>query len=121
MNDNIFIDLEKDTACIIYHTTLEAKANEWYQKIRKFVLKNVAKKTTEISLIRQSRYGISTTNIKLKKPKLNLSKNYNDDLKAMHQMVTRKLQQKDKSGIILFYGSYYKSFHFKCRIFFKPT
>ncbi len=105
MNDNIFIDLEKDTACIIYHTTLEAKANEWYQKIRKFTLKNIAKKTTEISLIRQSRYGISTTNIKLKKPKLNLSKNYNDDLKAMHQMVTRKLQQKDKSGIILFYGS----------------
>jgi hypothetical protein len=105
MKDNVFIDLEKDIACIIYHAPLETKANEWHQKIRKFTLKNIAKKTTEISLIRQSRYGISTTDIKLKKPKLNLSKNYNDDLQSMHQLITKKLQQKNKSGLILFHGS----------------
>lgn len=104
MKDNIIIDLEKDTVCILYTTPFESIANEWYQKFKKFKLKNTTKKTTEISLLRQSRYGISTTDIKLKKPKLNLSKNYNDDLQTLHNIITKKLHKKNESGLILLHG-----------------
>ncbi len=105
MIGNVLIDLEAGKVCIIYAANLYTVATEWKQRMNKFIVRDVAKKTTKISLIRQSRYGISTIDIKLKKPKLSISKNYNDDLLSMHVTILKKLQQKDKSGIILLHGS----------------
>ncbi|MEI7813154.1 MAG: AAA family ATPase, partial [Ignavibacteria bacterium] len=48
--------------------------------------------------------GLQTYPLKIKKPKLVLNKNYNDDLSLIHEKIIHSLKQKDKGGLILFHG-----------------
>jgi hypothetical protein len=129
MRDQIFIDLEFGTVCILYTPEREALAETWMEKLRKFTIRKKVKLTSEISLIRQTKIGLGTKALLLKKPKLDLNKNYNDDLMLMHQKTVKSLREKNKSGLILFHGApgtgkstyiRYLVHHLKKKVIFMP-
>ncbi|MFN8284712.1 MAG: AAA family ATPase [Chitinophagales bacterium] len=105
MNDGIFIDVEANELSILYPFINEKEAYKWAEKLKIFSVKEKPKITTEISLIRQTRHGLFTSELKLKKPTLDIIRHYNDDLQAVHQHILNTLKQKDKSGIILLHGA----------------
>ncbi|MFN8261317.1 MAG: AAA family ATPase [Chitinophagales bacterium] len=104
MKDNVLIDLEADELSVLYASNKEAEALRWVDTVRKIRGQRKLKTASNISLIRQTNYGLLTSEVPLKKPKLDLIHYYNDDILPMHEVVIKSLRQKDKSGIILLHG-----------------
>lgn len=103
--ENIIIDIEEKELNIFYSFNKEVEAKMWANNLKEFLIKQISKRTTtEISIIRHTKYGYYTKEIDFKKPKLNLLKHYNDDLASIHQTIIKSLRQKNKSGIILLHG-----------------
>lgn len=82
-----------------------------------------------IHVVVSEHHGLALTSLKMKKPKLTLQKNYNDDLVALHENIVYKLRKKDVSGLTLLHGvpgtgkSTYIRFLINCvnkRIIFLP-
>jgi len=48
--------------------------------------------------------GIDTREMKISKPKLSISDNYNNDLKEIYQIILKRLSKKNDKGIILLHG-----------------
>ena len=103
MKDGIVINLDDEEVCIAFAPENEAKAQTWIDWSKTFTLR---KKSTinEICLVTQSTEGLRTTAIKIKKPKLNLTQNYNDDIVETHKSMVKKLREKDANGLFLFHG-----------------
>lgn len=104
MKDNILIDLGADELFILYTFDREPVALEWVETFKKIRGKIKPKPTCNISLIRQTNFGLLTSDLPLKKSKVDLQQHYNDDLMPMHEHILKNLRQKDKSGIILLHG-----------------
>jgi SpoVK/Ycf46/Vps4 family AAA+-type ATPase len=69
-------------------------------------VKNFTRRSSfsNISLVVIDRDGFSLKDIKNKKPKLQLDKNYNDDLIPLHDNLVRTLKTENSSGLVLFHG-----------------
>lgn len=57
-----------------------------------------------IHVVVSEHHGLSLTSLKMKKPKLTLQKNYNDDLAVLHENIIQTLRKKNVSGLTLFHG-----------------
>jgi energy-coupling factor transporter ATP-binding protein EcfA2 len=57
-----------------------------------------------INLIIAEQNGLDNKKISFPKPKLDLSKIYNDDFKSFHDRMLKVLREKEKSGLHLLYG-----------------
>ncbi len=102
LDDGIFVDFE-GSGCTLLHTHEQTATAEMYlEKIRKFKWKEREK--PEISLL-TNRYGsLSLTSIELKRTRLNIEENYNDDFLSVHKTILQRLKKKDDKGIVLLYG-----------------
>ena len=58
----------------------------------------------KISVIIQKGQSLELVELKNKKPKLNIARNYNEDLVLLHKMLVRNLKRKNESGLFLFHG-----------------
>ena len=102
LDSGILINVLASSVLILYCTEQETAATEILNLFTKFVYKK--RKTQEISLVVNSRQGLSTTSIKIKKPMVDFGVHYNDDLLPVHQKIMRTLKEKNKSGLYLFHG-----------------
>jgi hypothetical protein len=102
LDNNILINLQAKGACILHDHSQDEIAEEMIQQFKRFT--NREGKTQEICLIVNGTHGLTTTGLKIKKPILDLSKNYNDDLLPLHKKIVATLKQKDKSRLYLFHG-----------------
>lgn len=95
------LDIEDSGAVyVLYDSASEEKSSLIFKLlIEKFLHTPSTKKYISI-LTKPSEF----TDIPDKKPKLNLSLHYNDDLMQVHQTILKKLRQPKKSGILLFHG-----------------
>lgn len=102
LSSGIILDAERNAVTILHNAEMESEALLIAGQLKRFI--NVCKKTHEISLVNTGRFGLDTTDLKLKKPKLDLEMHYNDDLFEVHHRLLHTLRQKNKSGIILLHG-----------------
>ncbi len=66
--------------------------------------KRIKRESQEISLLVNSERGIDTASLKIKKPKLKIEDNYNDNFIEIHQNILKRLSKKDDKGIVLLHG-----------------
>lgn len=104
MKDGTMLNLCDEWMGIAFVPDNANTAQRWMDIAIPFKLKNRSK-TSEICLMVQGADGIKTTAIKIKKPKLELTTNYNDDIVEIHQSFVKKLRTKNASGLFLFYGT----------------
>ena len=103
LKNNLLIDIEDDGCINILHNEQNAEqAEEILVNLKPFTKR--IKRTTEIGLLVNSGGRLSVFDAKIKKPKLQVDKNYNDDLLPLHNNILEILRTNQKNGLILFYG-----------------
>jgi hypothetical protein len=101
--DEMLIDIENDgVVAILFSDKSESLAKEIESEIRK--LKIRIAHGSKINLLIQGKFGLDLIPIKNKKPKLEVSLNYNDDLEDVHKHLVQSLNTKKKSGLVLLHG-----------------
>ncbi len=104
LQNGIAVHIDAEMLKVAFTKENEAIAQGWIDWAKKF-RKKVKRLTNEICLVTTSTFsGLDTTAIKIKKPKLNLTQNYNDDIVETHKSMVKKIREKDASGLFLFHG-----------------
>ena len=103
LKNGLLINLDADTVRIFHDHTQDTIAEELVNKFKQY-FRVPPKLTQNICIVTLGQSGLVTYPLKIKKPKLVLNKNYNDDLSLVHQKLVPVLKQKDKSGLVLFHG-----------------
>ena len=96
-------DTNQSTVRFLFRKTRIDKVEDIISGIKKFKEKKSRKKP-EISLLVNSKLGITTKSLEISKPKLNITDNYNDDFKDIHQTILKRLAKKNDKGLVLLHG-----------------
>ena len=87
----------------LFRQTDVAKVQEIIDSIKQFKMKK-DKLKPEISIVVDMGDGLELKTLRLKKPLLNISDNYNDDFSDIHHIILKKLTKKKEKGMVLLYG-----------------
>jgi len=104
LDNRVVVDVSNDGVVLVLLQPEQSKeAQELIDIIMRFrgPRKN---KRHDISMIMNADFGLSLRDIPHKKPRLCLTKNYNDDLIRLHPTLLMQLRRKNESGLILLYG-----------------
>lgn len=102
LKSGIVINLFRYSAHILFNPKQEEDAQELQNTLLQFRV--IPKKTSEISLIVSDIKGLTTKEITIKKPKLNIDLHYNDDFKIVHQSILKNIRKPNSQGLYLFHG-----------------
>lgn len=100
----IFLDTDSSFIRFLYSKTDFKKVEALFVEIKKRFKMKEKRQTPYISLMTQSNLGFNTTRMEIKKPKLSIDDNYNDDFKEIHQIILKRLNQKKDKGLVLLHG-----------------
>ena len=92
MNNELLLSLSPERNCaeVVYGSGNEYLAQELFDKLKRFKKKD--KRTTDINIIISGR-SIDLFPIKVKKPTLNISTHYNDDLEPLNNIILKNLNK----------------------------
>jgi hypothetical protein len=99
----ILIDTHCDAIQFCYRTTDLDKVNTLLVGFSRFLLKN-SRREPRISILVSGHDGISLKKMKISKPRINLTDNYNDDLIDIHRMISGRLRKSNDKGLVLLHG-----------------
>lgn len=102
LKNGLLINLDAFAVYILHDCNQDEEAEQLALQLKQFIKRR--RKTQNICMVIHGQTGLDTASLKIKKPILNLSKNYNEDLCTLHQKLIQLLKQRDKSGLILFHG-----------------
>ena len=102
LSHKILIYIEKQSVCILAPNPELEPVLQIIELVRK--LQKKKRKKPEVCVIVSDSYGLSTKEIKFKKPNIDLKTNYQDDFPAFHSEVVKELKKKWESGLYLFHG-----------------
>jgi hypothetical protein len=88
----------------LFRQTDEALVNDLAKEMLRFTKKEINRRKAEMKLIVNGSYGLETLTMSITKPKLSLEDNYNDDFMPVHQIILKRLAQKNDKGIVLLHG-----------------
>ena len=105
LDEDLIVDFDtnQSTVRFLFRKTRIDKVEDIISGIKKFKEKKSRKKP-EISLLVNSKLGITTKSLEISKPKLNITDNYNDDFKDIHQTILKRLAKKNDKGLVLVHG-----------------
>ena len=103
----LFEDLMIDiSSCYEINLNFRKTDNALVEKIahglHKFKLSE--RKIPTIRLLVNGRDGLETRRMEIKKPKLTIKDNYNDDFLPIHKTILSRLQKKNDKGLVLLHG-----------------
>lgn len=103
--DDLIVDFDTNNTTVrfLYRKTALSKVEAIIQKIKKFK-KRKQKQKPEIALLVSCLNGIETNYLTIAKPKLSIDDNYNEDFKAIHNLILKRLSLKSDKGLILLHG-----------------
>ena len=99
-------DTNYNTARFLFKKTPIEKVESIITQIKKFKAnknRNPRYKP-EISILINSRLGIENKTLKIRKPKLKIEDNYNDDFTEIHKTILKRLSKKNDKGLLLLHG-----------------
>lgn len=100
--NEIMVNLYYASVVILFKPNQENEAEKLCLSFLKFKLQPL--KNQGISFIINSRQGLKTSELELKKPKVNINLHYNNDFKTVHQLVLKTLKTAKTKGLFLFHG-----------------
>jgi len=102
LESGIMIYVHEENAMLYFTEQNRARATLLFTAFKKYKIKR--NKTTEICLITTSSLALATQSISIKKPKINLNLNYNDDFGTIHKSVIKNINKPNTNGLYLFHG-----------------
>ena len=87
----------------LFRKTDVAQINIIIEAMKKFKVKK-EKQKPEICLLVETKNGFDTLAFPIKKPRLHVEDNYNDDFKEIHQNIVKRLSAKNDKGLVLLHG-----------------
>ena len=99
----IEFSLTSHVAFFLFRLTDVDKVQSIINSIKQFKKKK-EKELPEISIVVDLGDGLELKNLRLIKPKLNISDNYNDDFLDIHKIILKRLSKKEEKGLLLLYG-----------------
>jgi hypothetical protein len=99
----VFFDMNRSSVRFLFHHTDEVFVDGLVSKIRTFRKRRTAQ-TPYIDLLVNTPHGICSKPLALTRPKINIDDNYNDDFKAVHEVILKRLQKKNDKGLVLLHG-----------------
>ena len=102
LRNGLLVNLDAFSVNILHDCTQDEMASQLAMQLKQFIRRR--RKTQNICMVINGQNGLQTAALKIKKPMMDLSKNYNDDLNPLHLKLVMQLKQRDKSGLILFHG-----------------
>jgi SpoVK/Ycf46/Vps4 family AAA+-type ATPase len=90
--------------CTIVHGALEEeKCISLIAQLSRFIKRD--RYAQDISIIIQQDGELRTKELPIKRPKISIEENYNDDLQSFHEKLLPVIRKKNKSGLILLHGT----------------
>jgi hypothetical protein len=102
LEQGIMINVDRSNIAILYPSDQETTINLLFEQCKKFI--KVPKKTTDISLIIARNGTLKTTEVFIKKPKIDFNIHYNEGFSSIHKTIVNQLNKKDTNGLYLFHG-----------------
>ncbi|RZJ34747.1 MAG: AAA family ATPase [Flavobacterium sp.] len=99
----VCVDVACDNVRFLFRKTAVSKVQEITAGIQKFKIKP-SKKAPKLSLVIISQKGLELKTLPVKKPKLHITDNYNDDFFEIHKLIIKRLSRKNEKGLILLHG-----------------
>lgn len=99
----IYFDIQESKVRFLFKKTEISKVDILIAEINKFKKRRVSS-NPEISLLVNSRSGIEAKSLKISKPKLSITDNYNDDFLEIHKTILKRLSKKNNKGLVLLHG-----------------
>lgn len=103
--EDLLVDFDTNQSIVrfLFRKTDLPKVEEVVKGIHKFK-KRIVKGKPEILLLYSGMTGIETVHCPIKKPKLNIIDNYNDDFQEIHQTIIKRLSRKNDKGLVVLHG-----------------
>lgn len=98
----VFDSLVNRVYFLFKKTNIE-KVEKIIEGVSKFKVRKEREKPV-ISLLVNSRKGLSTKSLDITKPKLSIEDNYNDDFLEIHQTILKRLRKNKDKGLVLLHG-----------------
>ena len=95
-------DMNQSIIRLLFRRTAISKIDSIVSELKKF--KKRKKTKPQISLLVHTRAGIEITSLKIPKPTLEISDNYNDDFIPVHDIILKRLSKKNNKGLVLLHG-----------------
>ena len=96
-------DMNQSVCRLLFRKTELSKVEEIAKGLIKFRNRKQQGKP-EMLLLYNGMTGIETVRCPIKKPKLNLSDNYNDDFIEIHETIYKRLSRKNDKGLVVLHG-----------------
>jgi DNA polymerase III delta prime subunit len=103
MKDNTVIFFHDFTNCQILYT---GEKTTFIENLIQLLYNHKVKEKHyyKINLITSGRHGLQLTKLDVKKVKLDIGLNYNDDFKPIHDIILKRLNKREDKGIVLLHG-----------------
>lgn len=104
--EDLIVDFDTNSSIVrfLFRTTDIKKIELIISGIKKFKKRERNYHKPEISLLVNSRFGISTKSMEITKPRLSIEDNYNSDFTEIHQTILKRLSKKNDKGLVLLHG-----------------
>ena len=104
--EDLIVDFDTNSSIVrfLFRTTDIKKIEVIISGIKKFKKRERTYHKPEISLLVNSRSGISTKSMEISKPRLSIEDNYNSDFPEIHQTILKRLSKKNDKGLVLLHG-----------------
>ena len=103
LKNGIKVNIFFGAVYILFRSKEEKIAYQIQKECLKFIMKPKVNK--EISfIVNNPSGGLTTKQIKIKKPKIDFEAHYNSDFKEVHESILKNLKKKDTKGLYLFHG-----------------
>jgi hypothetical protein len=105
LNDDTVVSFNEGTNCrVMHHHPAAGCYAEISKKLLPFKIKERQRRPHEINLITVSNMGLELHSMDIKRTRLDLNKNYNDDFLPVHQQIMKRLNHRNDKGIVLLHG-----------------
>lgn len=103
--EDLIVDFDTNNSKVrfLFHKTEIEKIEAIISGIKRFKVSKSRLKP-ELSLLISTQSGIGTKSLKINKPRLSISDNYNDDFWEIHQTILKRLSRKKDKGLVLLHG-----------------
>jgi hypothetical protein len=101
----VYFNTHRDAVSFVFRQTDETVVNNLAKELLQFTKKKQrSSRVPEIQLIANSISGLEMVTMTIKKPKLSIEDNYNDDLMPIHQTILKRLSKNNDKGLVLLHG-----------------
>ena len=99
----VYFEVTGGQVRILFKASNLSTCEEIESGLKQFRIK-LQKRKPHIHLLALINGGLDTVSLEIKKPKLCIGDNYNDDFLLLHDLIRKTLSKKDEKGLVLLHG-----------------